>query len=89
MGVFEEVSARSSCRAKPAGLCLQYGTAGFRTNAKLLDHVMFRMGLLASLRSKKTGATIGVMVTASHNPEVRCHAATSKLSQQDRPGFRV
>uniref|UniRef100_A0A8C8H6D5 phosphoacetylglucosamine mutase n=1 Tax=Oncorhynchus tshawytscha TaxID=74940 RepID=A0A8C8H6D5_ONCTS len=46
-----------------------YGTAGFRTNSKQLDHVMFRMGLLATLRSKKTKATIGVMVTASHNPE--------------------
>uniref|UniRef100_UPI003AAE33F0 phosphoacetylglucosamine mutase isoform X2 n=1 Tax=Centroberyx gerrardi TaxID=166262 RepID=UPI003AAE33F0 len=30
---------------------------------------MYRMGLLATLRSKKTKATIGVMVTASHNPE--------------------
>uniref|UniRef100_A0A674BR35 Phosphoacetylglucosamine mutase n=1 Tax=Salmo trutta TaxID=8032 RepID=A0A674BR35_SALTR len=28
---------------------------------KQLDHVMFRMGLLATLRSKKTKATIGVM----------------------------
>uniref|UniRef100_A0A8C4EMD9 Phosphoacetylglucosamine mutase n=1 Tax=Dicentrarchus labrax TaxID=13489 RepID=A0A8C4EMD9_DICLA len=59
----------SSLHPKPAGLVLQYGTAGFRTNAKQLDHVMFRMGLLATLRSKKTEATIGVMVTASHNPE--------------------
>uniref|UniRef100_A0A3Q1H6P0 Phosphoacetylglucosamine mutase n=1 Tax=Anabas testudineus TaxID=64144 RepID=A0A3Q1H6P0_ANATE len=54
---------------KPAGLVLQYGTAGFRTNANQLDHIMFRMGLLATLRSKSTKATIGVMVTASHNPE--------------------
>lgn len=30
---------------------------------------MFRMGLLAVLRSRVTSATIGVMVTASHNPE--------------------
>lgn len=67
--MFEQVSKRSSSHAKPPGLCLQYGTAGFRTNAKVLKHIMFRMGLLASLRSKKTGATIGVMVTASHNPE--------------------
>lgn len=89
MEVFEEVSKRSCCHAKPAGLCLQYGTAGFRTNAKLLDHVMFRMGLLASLRSKKTGDTIGVMVTASHNPEVRCCAAPSRLSQQESPGFNL
>uniref|UniRef100_A0A7M5ULE0 Phosphoacetylglucosamine mutase n=1 Tax=Clytia hemisphaerica TaxID=252671 RepID=A0A7M5ULE0_9CNID len=47
-----------------------YGTAGFRMKADLLDSVMFRMGLLAVLRSKcKEGKSIGVMVTASHNPE--------------------
>nr|XP_040016142.1 phosphoacetylglucosamine mutase [Gasterosteus aculeatus aculeatus] len=66
---FQEVTKQSALHPKPAGLVLQYGTAGFRTNAKLLDHIMFRMGLLATLRSKKTKATIGVMVTASHNPE--------------------
>lgn len=71
MAQFQEVSKQSSLHPKPAGLVLQYGTAGFRTNAKHLDHIMFRMGLLAALRSKKTKATIGVMVTASHNPEVR------------------
>ena len=48
---------------------IQYGTAGFRTKAELLDHVMYRMGLLAVLRSRvKGGAAIGVMITASHNP---------------------
>lgn len=66
---FPEVDKFSSVHPKPPGLVLQYGTAGFRTNAKELDHIMFRMGLLATLRSKKTKATIGVMVTASHNPE--------------------
>ncbi|KAM9552102.1 phosphoacetylglucosamine mutase isoform 1-T1 [Salvelinus alpinus] len=69
MAQFEEVSQKSAIHPKPVGLVLQYGTAGFRTNSKQLDHVMFRMGLLATLRSKKTKATIGVMVTASHNPE--------------------
>lgn len=71
MPQFQEVLKQSSLHPKPVGLVLQYGTAGFRTNAKQLDHVMFRMGLLATLRSKKTKAAIGVMVTASHNPEVR------------------
>lgn len=66
---FSKVSQISSQHPKPPGLVLQYGTAGFRTNAQHLDHIMFRMGLLATLRSKKTKATIGVMVTASHNPE--------------------
>ncbi|ORY41588.1 Phosphoacetylglucosamine mutase [Rhizoclosmatium globosum] len=48
----------------------QYGTAGFRMEASLLDPVMFAVGLLAVLRSKyHKGKTIGVMVTASHNPE--------------------
>lgn len=71
MADFEGVSKQSNSHPKPEGLLLQYGTAGFRDNAKHLDHIMFRMGLFAVLRSKKTKATIGVMVTASHNPEVR------------------
>lgn len=70
MAQFEDVSQKSVLHPKPKGLTLQYGTAGFRTTANHLDHVMFRMGLLATLRSKKTKSTIGVMVTASHNPEV-------------------
>uniref|UniRef100_A0A672Q569 Phosphoacetylglucosamine mutase n=1 Tax=Sinocyclocheilus grahami TaxID=75366 RepID=A0A672Q569_SINGR len=69
MAQFKEVSQKSKLHPKPEGLTLQYGTAGFRTHAKHLDHIMFRMGLLATLRSKKTKSTIGVMVTASHNPE--------------------
>ena len=38
-------------------------------NRNLLDSVVFRVGLLAALRSKRlNGQTIGVMITASHNP---------------------
>ncbi|GFS55480.1 phosphoacetylglucosamine mutase [Nephila pilipes] len=49
---------------------LQYGTSGFRDKASELTHVMYRMGLLAVLRSKAmNGSTIGIMITASHNPE--------------------
>ncbi|EDW40350.1 GL24942 [Drosophila persimilis] len=49
---------------------IQYGTAGFRGKAEFLDSVMFRMGVLATLRSRfRGGAVIGVMITASHNPE--------------------
>ncbi|KAM9783039.1 phosphoacetylglucosamine mutase [Neosynchiropus ocellatus] len=69
MAQFQEVIQKSDLHPKPAGLVLEYGTAGFRTNAGRLDHVMFRMGLLAALRSRKTASAIGVMVTASHNPE--------------------
>ncbi|SGY15079.1 BQ5605_C013g07236 [Microbotryum silenes-dioicae] len=51
-----------------------YGTAGFRcalyaSIADLLESVVFRVGLLAALRSKKLGKTVGVMITASHNVE--------------------
>ncbi|GJQ87812.1 hypothetical protein Trydic_g18663 [Trypoxylus dichotomus] len=48
---------------------IQYGTAGFRTKANKLGYVMYRMGLLAVLRARYKNATIGVMITASHNPE--------------------
>lgn len=29
---------------------------------------MYTVGLLAALRSKKRNSTIGIMITASHNP---------------------
>lgn len=48
---------------------IQYGTAGFRTKATNLGYVLYRMGLLAVLRAKYKKATIGLMITASHNPE--------------------
>ncbi|KAL2756861.1 hypothetical protein ACRALDRAFT_2026843 [Sodiomyces alcalophilus JCM 7366] len=52
----------------PEGHVFQYGTAGFRMKADLLDGVTFRVGLLAGLRSRKLGSTVGIMITASHNP---------------------
>lgn len=49
---------------------ISYGTAGFRGKAENLDYVMYRMGILATLRSRiKCGQVVGVMITASHNPE--------------------
>ncbi|WVQ79439.1 hypothetical protein IAT38_001537 [Cryptococcus sp. DSM 104549] len=55
---------------KPEHVNYTYGTAGFRTLGSKLPSVMFRVALLAILRSKRLeGATIGVMITASHNPE--------------------
>jgi phosphoacetylglucosamine mutase len=40
-----------------------------RVCRSLLDSVVFRMGLLAELRSRRMmGKVIGVMITASHNP---------------------
>ena len=38
------------------------------TCSDILPHVMFTVGLIACLRSKKRNATIGIMITASHNP---------------------
>ena len=44
-----------------------YGTAGFRTNAIVLDSVMYTVGILGALRSLATHSTVGIMITASHN----------------------
>ncbi|CAL8115036.1 unnamed protein product [Orchesella dallaii] len=63
--IVEAAKAHSKTVEKYIG----YGTAGFRTKADLLDHVMFRVGIVSALRSKMVKASIGVMITASHNPE--------------------
>lgn len=46
---------------------LSYGTAGFREDASILSSTVYRVGILAALRSLKTQSVIGVMITASHN----------------------
>lgn len=48
---------------------IHYGTAGFRGKATDLDWIVFRVGLLSALYSKYQKAAVGVMITASHNPE--------------------
>ncbi|KAL8873351.1 MAG: hypothetical protein Q9174_001171 [Haloplaca sp. 1 TL-2023] len=69
MADIEAIAAASARFPKPQDRVFQYGTAGFRMKADLLDSVVFRVGLLAALRSRKlNGQTIGVMITASHNP---------------------
>lgn len=50
-------------------LVLQYGTSGFRNKAESLFHITFRIGILATLRSRVIKSIVGVMITASHNPE--------------------
>jgi phosphoacetylglucosamine mutase len=84
--VVAQIKKLSELHPKPETIRFQYGTAGFRTlyvvrrdregcadtmsSGNVLDPVLFRVGILAGLRSKKLGGqTIGVMVTASHNPE--------------------
>lgn len=46
-----------------------YGTAGFRYQATILDSVMVRVGVAAAYRSSQLQQSVGVMVTASHNDE--------------------
>lgn len=54
---------------KPKGITYSYGTAGFRYIGDLLDSVAFKVGIIASLRSMSLGGkTIGIVITASHNP---------------------
>ncbi|KAJ9097221.1 hypothetical protein QFC21_004890 [Naganishia friedmannii] len=65
------LSSASDKYPKPQGVAFTYGTAGFRTKGDTLESTLFRIGLLAVLRSKKlNGQTIGVMITASHNPAI-------------------
>lgn len=69
MAFKEQLQAVYDAHQKPKELKFTYGTAGFRTKASILDSVVFVVGILASLRSKYLeGQTIGVMITASHNP---------------------
>ncbi|EAQ92792.1 hypothetical protein CHGG_01027 [Chaetomium globosum CBS 148.51] len=64
-----EASAKHPIVPLEKGKFYTYGTAGFRMKADLLEGISFRVGLLASLRSRKlNGQAIGVMITASHNP---------------------
>ncbi|KAL9118398.1 MAG: hypothetical protein Q9187_005059 [Circinaria calcarea] len=69
MATQDSIVSASAKYPKPADSLFQYGTAGFRMKASLLDSVVLRVGLLAALRSRRlNGQVIGVMITASHNP---------------------
>ncbi|RZR78819.1 hypothetical protein BHM03_00004358, partial [Ensete ventricosum] len=50
------------------GVRFSYGTAGFRSEGSILVSTVYRAGVLAALRSLKTGSAIGLTITASHNP---------------------
>ncbi|KAJ2806052.1 hypothetical protein H4R20_001843, partial [Coemansia guatemalensis] len=70
MTTFSKVAEYSAKHPKPADTTFAYGTAGFRTLGDMLESTVFRVGLLAALRSQsKEGKVIGVMITASHNHE--------------------
>ena len=79
IGNEDSILQQAEAHAKPLDFVMAYGTAGFRGKAVSMDHIFFRMGLLAVLRSKSTKSAIGVMVTASHNPEVCCNAKYLKI----------
>ncbi|KAL6008246.1 hypothetical protein ACLOJK_033752 [Asimina triloba] len=53
--------------APPQGVKFAYGTAGFRADAAVFGSTVFRVGILAALRSLKTRSVVGLMITASHN----------------------
>ncbi|EEP82460.1 phosphoacetylglucosamine mutase [Uncinocarpus reesii 1704] len=68
-GMKQAILDAVSVYTKPEGKVFEYGTAGFRMKSELLNTVVFGVGLLAGLRSRKLKTqTIGVMITASHNP---------------------
>lgn len=64
----QSILLESSSRFPPRqGTKISYGTAGFRADASVLQSTVFRVGILAALRSLKTQSVIGLMITASHN----------------------
>lgn len=68
MAKISDLELLSAKHPKPP-VVFSYGTAGFRTKAILLDSTLFRVALLATLRSQYLrNQVIAVMITASHNP---------------------
>lgn len=80
MDNYDQIRKLSEIHGNPGTATITYGTAGFRSNADILDHVFYRMGLLAVIRSKYKSATIGLMTTASHNPEVGMKSMLSYIT---------
>lgn len=61
---------RASGHCAPILYLAEHDFIHFCCRGSILDSVLFRVGILAGLRSKRLdGRTVGVMVTASHNPE--------------------
>ncbi|CAG8702110.1 11200_t:CDS:10, partial [Gigaspora rosea] len=67
---YDKIKKASAKYPKLKEINYTYGTAGFRMKAEYLESVIFRVGILGGLRSKKLNSkVIGIMITASHNPE--------------------
>lgn len=59
MMAFEASMITAAASSVPGcGVRLAYGTAGFRADAKLLDSIVLRMGMLAALRSASHGGQV-------------------------------
>jgi phosphoacetylglucosamine mutase len=54
---------------KPQDVTPQYGTAGFRDKAERMESTTLRCGIIAGLRALQQRKSVGLMITASHNPE--------------------
>ncbi|KAK1286086.1 Phosphoacetylglucosamine mutase [Acorus calamus] len=63
-----KILLQSASRFPPEKKKFLYGTAGFRGEASMLESTVFKAGIMAALRSLKTGLVVGLMITASHNP---------------------
>ncbi|KAK1262066.1 Phosphoacetylglucosamine mutase [Acorus gramineus] len=63
-----KILLQSASRFQPGKKKFLYGTAGFRGEASMLESTVFKAGIMAALRSLKTGLVVGLMITASHNP---------------------
>ncbi|KAE8797333.1 phosphoacetylglucosamine mutase [Hordeum vulgare] len=61
--------AAASLFPVPDGAIFSYGTAGFRADGSTMAPAVCRAGIVAALRSVKLGgASVGLVITASHNP---------------------
>ena len=65
----QALSAALDAHPKPQSVLPRYGTAGFRGLAKRMESTTLRCGIVAGLRALHQGKSVGVMITASHNPE--------------------
>lgn len=58
-----------SSSSSPPNSSIKYGTAGFRMNSDLLDDIVYKSGIFATILSSQNGnKCTGIMITASHNP---------------------